>query len=247
MPSMCRSKSSVSVRRVLAERRPAGDEDEVEAAGRVCQRQAGVVRKVQLAVRLETGWTQLPESERGIAGRRVGRDQRAALGMTEQQPVVGEVHRTGAVEEQVVHDDLRRRLPPQIEAGRPHASGVEHLNPLTVAGSVSHDDSAVVVDVETLGLNQAAFFLADIHQPACSAARGVDREHGVRAAVEHVIRAVRALLESDRVGEEAGDVWRQPADRAQGLDAQGLAGHDREHDQHDCDSDERAHRQFSRH
>ena len=121
VPSMCRSKSSVSVRRVLAERRPAGDEDEVEAAGRVCQRQAGVVRKVQLAVRLETGWTQLPESERGIAGRRVGRDQRAALGMTEQQPVVGEVHRTGAVEEQVVHDDLRRRLPPQIEAGRPHA------------------------------------------------------------------------------------------------------------------------------
>ena len=53
VPSMCRSNRKVAVAVVLAEQRPAAEEDVVEPAGRIDERKADVQREVEVAILLE--------------------------------------------------------------------------------------------------------------------------------------------------------------------------------------------------
>ena len=76
---MCRSKSSVSLGVVLAEHRHAGSEDEVEAAGRVDERQARIEREVHVRIRFLSGRPKIPKVRTGVPWIAQLRDERAAF------------------------------------------------------------------------------------------------------------------------------------------------------------------------
>jgi len=221
---------------VLAEQRHAGEKDEIEPAGRIDQRQAGVHRQVDIRIRLLARRPEAAERppRRAVEGE-LG-DERAALRLVDEDGPPGVLHRPDAVQHHRFERQPRHVPPRQREAAEPAARRGKGLDPLPAERRVGDDEAAVLrIDVERGRVEHAPRFRADLHDPR----RGVvgDGVDGVAAAIEDVVDAAVGLLEAGRAQEGAGDVRRQAAGGAQDLDARarGRPGDGECH----CDRDDR--------
>src|SRR5204863_9762072 len=90
----------------------------------------------------------------------------------------------------------------QQEAARSNSRGIEDLHAFAPVRRIGHGKTAVRRHVEGAWLDDASVFSADLHQLPGRGAIRIDAKDGVPAAIEHVVIAVRGLLESDRLAEE---------------------------------------------
>src|SRR5688572_7255779 len=102
---------------VLTEDRPAADEHVVEPASGIDERKPRVHGDVHVAIVLEPRGPQSSDAALRVSTRGVFGEERAALGMGDEQRRAGVLHRTGAVEHHVAEDDPRRRCARQKKSG----------------------------------------------------------------------------------------------------------------------------------
>ncbi len=165
---------------------------------------------------------------------RVFREQRTAFRMADEQRRAGVLERGDAVQHETADRHARCRAARQEEAAGAETCRAEDTGCAPArAARRPRRTSCRRRDVEAARLDDAPCLLADLDQLARAAAIGVHRVDGVRAAIEHVVRAARHLLERQRLLEQADDVRREAAGGPEDLDGQrGACGHVEQDQQH---------------
>ena len=168
---------------------------------------------------LVAGLAQRTEGAQRPAVGGVLRDQRAQLGLT-QEDRIGRCTRSRP-------SPPSTRLPAvmrgtaragQPEPGDRRSRSQEHLHARFAAGRVGDDERVVVAEVECRRVEQASRLGADRDQLACGVETGGSDEDRVGAPVEDEVVARSRLLAGGHLLEAAGDVGGKRRDRRQRLD-----------------------------
>lgn len=161
---------------------------------------------MDVAIVLMTGRPELAErSDRAAVGRIFG-NERAVLGLRNQNRRSGVLQRADAVQNHVVERDVNPPLAWQDEPCDAESDRREHLNALRLLRHVRHDEGAVRRERKAGGIDDVAFFRPQLNDLPDALPRLVDSVDAVASAVENEELTESRLLEAAGVAKAAGDV-----------------------------------------